>query len=59
MDYAIKTGVFINIGALGTLIYNKEKLNGKKIFIRINPKEGAGSSHHVVTGGPKSKFGVN
>jgi len=33
-------------------------LRGKRIFIRINPKVGAGTSHHVITGGPKSKFGI-
>lgn len=26
--------------------------------MRINPKIGAGSSHHVITGGPSSKFGI-
>jgi diaminopimelate decarboxylase len=26
--------------------------------LRINPKIGAGTSHHVITGGPKSKFGI-
>lgn len=26
--------------------------------MRINPKVGAGTSYHVITGGPKSKFGV-
>lgn len=24
----------------------------------MNPKIGAGSSYHVITGGPKSKFGI-
>ena len=33
-------------------------MKGKNIFVRINPKLGAGTSSHVITGGPKSKFGV-
>ena len=58
MDYAIKAGVTLNIGALDTLIQFKDKLKGKSIYVRINPKVGAGTSYHVITGGPKSKFGV-
>jgi len=40
------------------LITHKDKLKGKNIYMRINPKVGAGTSYHVITGGPKSKFGV-
>jgi len=58
MDYALDKGVILNIGALETLKHFKEKLKGKNIFVRINPKIGAGSSYHVITGGPKSKFGI-
>jgi diaminopimelate decarboxylase len=58
MEYALNLGVVINIGALRTLEYYKDKLNGKNVFLRINPKIGAGTSHHVITGGPKSKFGI-
>lgn len=58
MSYALSKGVTLNIGALDTLITHKEKLKGKSIFMRINPKIGAGTSYHVITGGPKSKFGV-
>ena len=58
MDYALTKGVTLNIGALSTLKYFASKLRGQKIFIRINPELGAGSSYHVITGGPKSKFGI-
>lgn len=58
LEYAIKTGVTLNIGALQTLERYREELKGQSIFLRINPKVGAGTSHHVVTGGPKSKFGI-
>ncbi len=58
MDYALNEGVTLNIGALDTLMTHKDKLKGKSIYVRINPKLGAGTSYHVITGGPKSKFGV-
>jgi diaminopimelate decarboxylase len=52
MDFAIEKGVTLNIGALETLIHFKDKLKGKNIFIRVNPKVGAGETRHVITGGP-------
>lgn len=58
MDYALNLGVVLNIGALRTLEYYKDKLRGKSVYLRINPKVGAGTSYHVITGGPKSKFGI-
>lgn len=58
LDYALKVGVTLNIGALETLETHRDKLRGKSIYVRINPKLGAGTSYHVITGGPKSKFGV-
>jgi diaminopimelate decarboxylase len=58
MEYALKVGVIINIGALHTFEYYKDKLRGKNVYLRVNPKVGAGTSHHVITGGPKSKFGI-
>ena len=58
LDYAIEKGVLLNIGALDTLKHYKDKLKGMDIFVRINPKVGAGPSFHVITGGPESKFGV-
>lgn len=58
MNYALEKGVTLNIGALSTLQHFGERLKGKNIFIRINPELGAGSSYHVITGGPKSKFGI-
>lgn len=58
LNYALKIGVTLNIGALQTLRHFKDQLKGQNIFIRINPKIGAGSTHHVITGGPESKFGI-
>ncbi len=42
MDYAIKEGVILNVGALDTLKRFKDKLRGKEIFVRFNPNLGAG-----------------
>lgn len=58
LQYALNAGVTLNIGALETLQAYKDKLKGQNIYVRINPKLGAGTSYHVITGGPKSKFGV-
>ena len=33
-------------------------MSGRSIFIRINPEIGAGENYNVITGGPKSKFGI-
>ena len=50
--------MFLNIGAVETLKRYKDKLRDKEIFVRINPELGAGETYQVVTGGPKSKFGI-
>ena len=42
LEYALKSGVILNIGAYDTLQHFKEKLSGKEIFIRVNPHLGAG-----------------
>ncbi len=31
---------------------------GTRIGLRINPGQGAGGHHHIITGGPASKFGI-
>ena len=49
----------LNIGALDTIKCFKEKLQGKEIFIRLNPDLGAGEHYKVITGGPQSKFGIS
>ena len=59
MEYALSTGVTMNIGALDTLKHFSGKLSGHKIFIRLNPNKGAGENYNVITGGPQSKFGIS
>ena len=59
LDYALSIGVTLNIGALDTLDHFRSKLEGRKIFIRLNPNKGAGENYKVITGGPESKFGIS
>jgi diaminopimelate decarboxylase len=48
----------INVGSLVEL-ERYGKLNpGGRVSLRINPDVGAGHHHHVITGGPHSKFGI-
>ena len=59
MMYAIKHGVMTSVDSLSQLeMYGK--LNpGGKVAIRFNPGVGAGHHEKVITGGKKTKFGVN
>lgn len=59
MQYAIDRGIMTSIDSLSQLeMYGK--LNpGGKVAIRFNPGVGAGHCEKVVTGGKKTKFGVN
>ena len=56
--YCLTEGVPINVGSLVEL-ERYGKLNpGGRVSLRINPDVGAGHHHHVITGGPHSKFGI-
>ncbi len=59
MKYAIEHGITTSVDSLDQLkLYGK--LNpGGKVAIRFNPGVGAGHHEKVVTGGKKTKFGVN
>jgi len=59
MQFAIDRGIMVSIDSLSQLeMYGK--LNpGSKVAIRFNPGVGAGHSEKVITGGKKTKFGVN
>lgn len=59
MKYAIEQGITTSVDSLDQLeLYGK--LNpGGKVAIRFNPGIGAGHHEKVVTGGKKTKFGVN
>jgi len=59
MKYAIERGITTSVDSLDQLkLYGK--LNpGGKVAIRFNPGVGAGHHEKVVTGGKKTKFGIN
>ncbi|MDH5752325.1 MAG: diaminopimelate decarboxylase [Deltaproteobacteria bacterium] len=58
LRYAIGRNVNINIGSLKELDLYGRLNPGGRVGLRINPDVGAGHHHHVITGGPASKFGI-
>ncbi len=59
MQFAIDRDVLISVDSLSQLeLYGKINMGGK-ICIRFNPGVGAGHHEKVVTGGKKTKFGVD
>lgn len=59
MDFAMEKKVLLNIDSLSRLETFGKKYPGKKVCIRVNPQIIAGHHEHVITAGPKSKFGIN
>ncbi len=58
LKWLIKNKLTINVDSLNQLeMYGKLNPNSE-VSIRINQGIGAGSHKHVITGGPKSKFGI-
>ncbi len=59
MQYAINKGILISVDSISQLEqYGKINPNSK-VCVRFNPGVGAGHSEKVITGGKKTKFGVN
>ena len=56
--YCLSEGVPINVGSLVELERYGRLNPGGRVSLRINPDVGAGHHHHVITGGPNSKFGI-
>ncbi len=56
--YAIKAGVKISVDSVSQLERFGRINPGGKVAIRINPGVGAGHHKKVVTGGKKTKFGI-
>jgi diaminopimelate decarboxylase len=56
--YAIHSGVYISVDSLSQLELYGQLNPGGKVTIRINPGVGAGHHQKVVTGGKKTKFGI-
>ncbi|MFV0504915.1 MAG: diaminopimelate decarboxylase [Lachnospirales bacterium] len=59
MQYAIDRGIMISIDSLSQLEQYGQINPNSKVAIRFNPGVGAGHSDKVITGGKKTKFGVN
>lgn len=58
LRYCLEQGVQINVGSLRELERFGQVAPGGRVSIRVNPDVGAGHHHHVITGGPHSKFGI-
>lgn len=59
MQFAIDRGIMTSVDSLDQLKLYGELNPGGKVAIRFNPGVGAGHHEKVVTGGKKTKFGVN
>ena len=58
MKYAIDRNIMVTVGSL-SIIEEYAKIGGSRdICIRVNPDIGFGHHGYVITGGPKSKFGI-
>lgn len=56
---AARLGVLINFNSLYRLKEFGKKFPGTEVSVRFNPNVGAASHDTNITGGPKSKFGIN
>ena len=59
MMYAIERGITTSVDSLDQLELYGQLNPGGKVAIRFNPGVGAGHHEKVITGGKKTKFGVN
>lgn len=59
MQYAIDRGINVSIDALSQLETYGKINPGGNVCIRFNPGVGAGHHEKVITGGKKTKFGVD
>jgi diaminopimelate decarboxylase len=58
LRYCLERGVPVNVGSLSELARYGRLDPGGRVAVRINPDVGDGHHPHVITGGPKSKFGI-
>ncbi|MFO7636983.1 MAG: diaminopimelate decarboxylase [Clostridia bacterium] len=59
MKYAVEKGIMVSVDSLSQLETYGKNFSGSKVSVRLNT--GIGDGHHskVVTGGSKTKFGIN
>lgn len=58
MQYALDRNITISVDSLSQLETLGKINNGGKVCVRFNPGVGAGHHEKVVTGGKKTKFGI-
>jgi diaminopimelate decarboxylase len=58
LAYCIAQNVPVNLGSLDEIERYGRLQPGGTVSVRLNPDVGAGHHHHVITGGPDSKFGI-
>ncbi|HCC07467.1 MAG TPA: diaminopimelate decarboxylase [Clostridiales bacterium] len=58
MMYAVKRGIIVSVDSLSQLELFGETNRGGQVAVRFNTGVGAGHHEKVVTGGKKTKFGV-
>ncbi len=59
MNFAIKKGITLSVDSLSQLMLYGRLNPGGNVAVRFNPGVGAGHSEKVITGGKKTKFGIN
>jgi diaminopimelate decarboxylase len=59
MLFAINSGILVSVDSLSQLEKYGKLNKGGKVAVRMNPGVGAGHHEKVVTGGKKTKFGVD
>jgi len=59
MRFAINKGILVNLDSLSQLVTYSKLDPVAPISLRINPGIEAGFHDHVITAGPRSKFGIN
>lgn len=59
MTFAIDRNIIVSVDSLSQLEQIGQIRKGLEVAIRFNPGVGAGHSEKVITGGKKTKFGVN
>lgn len=59
MAYALELGITVSTDSLSQLRLFGRNFPGASVAVRLNPGVGAGHHEKVVTGGKKTKFGIN
>lgn len=58
MQFAVKKGILASVDSLSQLEQYGQINEGGRVAVRFNPGVGAGHNKKVITGGEKTKFGI-